>query len=90
MWLDVVALTPPEKNAPADTLAETVYIPVSVKKIEQGALSAMPSLCRIVYLGSYDEWCEIDTCEELSAYELVCTEGEDNYNLQEDDENEIS
>ena len=90
MWLDVVALTPPEKNASADTLAETVYIPASVKKIEKGALSAMPSLCRIVYLGSHEEWCEIDTEEELSAYELVCTDRADNYNLQEDNKNEIS
>lgn len=90
MWLDVVALARPEKECSADREAETLFIPSSVKRIEGGALSGMTSLRRIVFLGSPEEWCEIEKGEELCEYELSFGNGEDNYNLQGDKENEIS
>ena len=70
MWLDVTALCAPEGKDTPDTCAETLYLPVSVKRIEADALSGMAALKRIVYGGSAEEWREVLCEADLSGIEI--------------------
>ena len=76
MWLDVVALCPPEKKDKADTRTEVLYLPRTLKKIEQGSLSGMTALRLITYGGTAAEWSQIELDEELPAIEIEFKEQE--------------
>lgn len=71
MWLDVVALSAPEGRFVPDSVTDTLFIPATVKVIEKDALSGMTALCRVVYMGTAEEWQSVETGEELDGLQVA-------------------
>ena len=71
MWLDVVSLSAPEGKYVPDKVTDTLFIPATVKVIEKGALSGMTALCRVVYMGSAEEWQSVETGDELEGLQIA-------------------
>ena len=82
MWLDVVALGGRTKKQKADADVVTLYLPVSVKKIEKDALDGMISLRELVYDGTEEQWNEVEKLADLSSLEIKIQNANANANAE--------
>ena len=84
MWLDVVAISAPEKDAVTDTRTEIIFIPSSVTAVDENAFEQMSALRRIVYDGSSEAWQGIFGGVLSDAVELVFSNESNDEDIRKD------
>ena len=74
LWLDVVAIGEKDPKQKSDVQVTTVYIPVSVKKIDKKAFDGMTALTTLVYEGTEEQWSEVEILADIDGIEIVKSE----------------
>ena len=84
MWLDVVAISAPERSDVADIRTEILFIPSSVTAIDENAFENMWALRRIVYDGSSEAWQKIFGGVLSDAVEVVFSDEGNDQDIRKD------